>query len=127
MIGYSRDSFYRIKELYDTAAKLLFRKLAGESHISKNRVDRAIEEPSSRWPLDFPALVNPGACNELRKQGIFISAGGVRSVWLRHDLEVFDKRLKRLEARIAKEGLILTEAQLIAMERKKRSGSPLEK
>src|SRR3984957_5268009 len=53
------------------------------------------------------------------KREIFISAGGVRSVWQRHDLAGFDKRLKRLEARIAEEGLILTEAQLIAMERKK--------
>ena len=69
--------------------------------------------------LDYPAYGQSRACNELRKQGIFISAGGVRSVWQRHDLEVFDKRLKRLEARIAEEGLILTEAQLIALERKK--------
>src|SRR6202161_4139931 len=35
------------------------------------------------------------------------------------DLEVFDKRLKALEARIAQDGIILTEAQVIAMERKK--------
>jgi transposase InsO family protein len=48
----------------------------------------------------------------------FISAGGIRSVWLRHNLEVFDKRLKALETYIAQEGLILIEAQVIAMERK---------
>src|ERR1700742_3134376 len=69
--------------------------------------------------LDYPAFGQSRACNELRKLSIFISPGGVRSVWQRHDLEVFDKRLKALEARVAQEGLILTEAQLMAMERKK--------
>jgi len=69
--------------------------------------------------FDYPAFGQSRACNELRKQGIFISAGGVRSVWQRHGLEVFDKRLKHLEVRMAEEALILTEAQLMALERKK--------
>ena len=44
--------------------------------------------------FDFPAFGQQRASNELRKQGVIISAGGIRSVWLRHDLEVFDKQLK---------------------------------
>jgi winged helix-turn helix protein/integrase-like protein len=118
VIGYSRDSFYRIKELYDTGGETALQEVSKRKPILKNRVEPTVEEAVLKMAFDYPAFGQSRACNELRKQGIFISAGGVRSVWQRHDLEVFDKRLKHLEARIAEEGLILTEAQLMALERK---------
>jgi len=119
IIGYSRDSFYRIKELYDTGGEAALQEVSRKKAVPKNRVESHIEEAVLTMAVDNPSLGQVRVSNELRKRGLFISACGVRCVWQRHNLETFQKRLSALESRVAQEGLILTEAQMIAMERKK--------
>jgi hypothetical protein len=80
VMGYSRDSFYRIKELYDTGGENALHEISRSKPILKNRVDPQIEEAVLKVAFDYPAFGQQRVCNELRKKGMFISAGGVRSV-----------------------------------------------
>ncbi|CCM10304.1 Transposase [Cardinium endosymbiont cEper1 of Encarsia pergandiella] len=69
--------------------------------------------------IDYPAYGQLRVSNELNQQGILVSPGGVRSIWLRNDLNNIKKRLKALEAKMAQDGLVLTESQLAALEKRK--------
>ena len=69
-----------------------------------NRVDLETEEAVVAYAVEYPAHGQVRVSNELRKRGV-LSPGGVRSIWLRHDLAHFKARLKALEARLPKRAL----------------------
>lgn len=120
VMGVSRDTFYRYRQAVEEGGvDALFEKSRRNPNL-KNRIDEATEKAVVQHALDFPAYGQVRVSNELRKKGVFVSSSGVRSIWLRHGLGHMKGRLRALEEKVAKEGLILTDAQIAALEKKKQ-------
>ncbi|HDL4951381.1 TPA: IS481 family transposase, partial [Mannheimia haemolytica] len=119
VMGMSRDTSYRYQQAVEQSGVDALLNQNRRVPNLKNRVDEATEQAVVKFALDNPAFGQVRVSNELRKQGIFISAGGVRSIWLRHNLANFKQRLNALEKAVAEKGIILSENQVQALERKK--------
>jgi len=118
VMGFSRDTFYRYQTALEAGGVDALINANRRKPNLRNRVDEAIEVAVTEFALEQPAFGQHRVSNELRKRGVFVSPSGVRSIWLRRDLESFKKRLSALERRVAETGEVLTEAQVVALEKK---------
>jgi len=117
VMGCSRDTFYRIKKAHEEGGIEALRETSRRRPNLRNRVAEDIEQTVVAFAFENPSYGQKRASDTLRLRGVFISAAGIRCVWLRHGLETFQKRLKALEERVAHTGEVLTECQLRALEK----------
>lgn len=116
-LGVSRQHYYDIKTaLEEEGIEGLLEKSRNKPRIG-NRVSQAIEDRVLSYSLEYPTHGQARTANELKKEGVVLSPGGIRSIWLRNGLEKSKLRLKRLEKWAAEEGHLLTENQVRALEK----------
>jgi len=126
--GCSRQHFYDVKQAYEEHGLEGLKEKSRRKPCLKNRVAPEVEEAVVQMAIEYPAYGQVRAANELKRKGIVVSGGGVRSIWMRHNLETLKRRLRVLEEKSAKEGIVYTEEQLRALEtlRREREESPDE-
>lgn len=115
------DSYYRFKELYENGGEEALQEISRKKPILANRVEPHVEKAVIDMAISEPAFGQLRVSNELKKQGVIVSPSGVRSIWLRNELNNFKQRLKALEAKSAQDGILLTESQLAALEKTKKN------
>ncbi len=114
--GYSRDSYYRIKKLYENGGEAALVEQARAKPLLRNRVDERIQQKLIEFTFEYPELGQKKVSEQMTLMGYPISPNGVRSVWLRYDLETKAKRALALKVKVDRGEVSLSDKQVEAIE-----------
>jgi transposase InsO family protein len=118
LMGYHRDTFYEVKRAFQIGGvATLVEQKRGPRNPHPNRVPAEIEKRILDYSLQYPTHGPQRVANQLRLDNVNVSAGGVRGVWLRHDIETRHKRLLRLERHAREKTFVLSDEQIRLLER----------
>ena len=97
--GVSRDTIYRHRRLIKQGGKAALKKQITSNHRHKNRTDEALEKLLINFSLQNPHLGQVQVSALLKvNHGVEISANGVRSVWLRENMNTCALKLHRSQS-----------------------------
>jgi len=106
-------------ERHDIRGESVPQEISRRKHVLKNRTKSEVEQAVVDLAIEQPGWGQVRVSAMLKRRGLSISPAGVRCVWQRHGLTSMKHRLKALEAKVAQDGFLLTEAQIAALEKAK--------
>lgn len=115
LMGYSRDTFYRYKEILESEGEIGLKDKSRRVPNLCNRIKEEMEEKILEFSFEFPTYGKDRIANELRVRGYIVSGSTVRNVWIRRKLKNLNDRLLEIERKSREEGYVLNDDQLRAL------------
>lgn len=100
IMGYSRDSFYRFKRLYEVRGESALHDYCRRRPLPKNRVPPQVEATVLQISSAHPTWGQGRVAEEVARRGMVVSAAGVRCIWLRHQLQTTELRLQAVSEHV---------------------------
>ncbi|MHB8481532.1 MAG: helix-turn-helix domain-containing protein [Nitrospiria bacterium] len=96
-MGVSRQYYYELRKTYQQQGIAALKEKDRKKPNLKNRVAPEVEKAVISFAYQYPSYGQERVAGELRKKGILVSSGGIRSIWRRHGMQTFQERFSRLK------------------------------